>query len=222
MLIDAHKQCRFYLAFDHFSHVIELAGPAEGLLSFGTRVIIKSDRAFFLADSSGTVVAEKTFNANLSFIDSVADQFIVCGTEAGLICIFDPSPDTVFSYKLDAAITAVSYNKNLETIFAGTADDSIVVLQRRTGQMTRTSLTGRPVLITGHEAGAVVGTNLDQLGLLNNSGQILARYTLPFKLRRLLPCHRRLCMIVLADESVSCLAAVENNNGSSTGQQHET
>ncbi|HNX74797.1 MAG TPA: PQQ-binding-like beta-propeller repeat protein [Candidatus Rifleibacterium sp.] len=221
LLLDGAHNCRFYHAFDHFSHQLELAGPAMQIIPFGGQAIIRCEQKFILIDNAGAITAEKAFDSTISFIGSSFNgEFILCGNETGLVSIFDPSLDTVFAYRLSGKITAVAYNRDQETVFAGTADDSIFVLQRRTGQMMRTSLTGRPAMIIPHENGAVVGTDLDQIGLINNDGQILMRHTLPFKLRTLLPSRRRLCIMVLGDESVGCIATVENTVN--TGQTNDS
>ncbi len=222
LLLDTAQNCRYYQAFDHFSHQLEINGPALQVIPCGEQAVIRSDTGFLLIDSAGNVSAEKTFDSTISFLTvSFDNQFIVCGTESGLVSIFDATPDTVFAYRLSGCIISAAYNRDQETIFVGTADEKIFILQRRTGQMMQTTLTGRPLIIMAHEIGAVIGTDLDQLGLINTAGQVLARYTLPFTLRRLLPSHRRLCMMILADESIGCIAAVESNS-SPAGQQNDS
>ncbi|HQB84250.1 MAG TPA: hypothetical protein PLR50_12185, partial [Candidatus Rifleibacterium sp.] len=72
-----------------------------------------------------------------------------------------------------------------------------------------------PLRIAGHEGGAIFATDMDQLALVNFSGQLLANYTMPFRLTRLLPSHRRFCITVLAEESVICLAAVDESKTTS-------
>ncbi len=222
LLLDTAQNCRYYQAFDHFSHQIEISGPALQAIPCAGQALIRSEKAFFLADSSGKINAEKAFDSTITFLNVSFDgQFIVCGTETGLISIYDTALNTIFAYRISGSIVSAAYNRDQETIFAGTADEKIYVLQRRTGQMMQNTLTGRPLILLAHETGAVIGTDLDQLGLINTSGQILGRYTLPVKLRRLLPSHRRLCMMILADESIGCMAVVENNS-STTGQQNDS
>ncbi len=210
LLLDDTMSCRYYQAYDHFSHAITTEEPVSRIVSFASLAILQCRQRFYLLDCSGEVVRETFLAADISCLETTDnDQFIVCGTENGMISIETCETDRVFSYQLEGRIASLSYNKDQETLFVGTADGSIHVLQRRTGQMTTTAITGTPSFIINHESGAVVATDLDQLCLINFCGQLLSRYTLPFRLSRLSACRRRLCMLVLSDETISCLAAVE-------------
>lgn len=216
LLLDQEQKVRYYPAFDNFSHVIETAGPIKALKPFASQAIVISDSGFGIFDSTGISLFERSFDSPISFIDGCcAGGYLVCGNENGLITIFDTNFETVFSYRLSEKIISLTYNRDQECVFAGTETGNIFVLQRRTGQMTRTSLNGKPLRIAGHEGGAIFATDMDQLALVNFSGQLLANYTMPFRLTRLLPSHRRFCITVLAEESVICLAAVDESKTTS-------
>lgn len=217
ILLDDQKKCRFYQSSDHYSHIVEIDGEAAEFFRYGEKVIIRSASALHFVDATGTPENSLNFDHQLTFAALARDdEFILCGTADGRITVYDQSLAEVFSYNISGPVRLVSYHKEHEAVFACADNDDVVILKRRTGEMMRTTLTGRPVFITWHESGAVVGTDLDQLGLINPEGQILARYTSPYRLKKLLPCHRRMCMIVLADEAVSCVAAVDS--AGSTGQ----
>ena len=210
LLLDNEAECRFYQAYDYFSHVINTEEPVNSIVRSGQYAILRCRRRFYLVDCSGAIIKENQLPTDISFLGTADnDQFIVCGAEDGLISIENAEAENIFSYQLNNKITAISYNKEHETVFVGTADGTVHVLQRRVGQMTATAIAGRPTFIINHESGVIAGTDLDQLCLISFSGQLLTRYTLPFKLNKLAACHRKLCMMVLSDESISCLAAVE-------------
>ncbi len=216
LLLDHEQKVRYYPAFDNFSHVIETGNPVRTIAPFASQALIIGETAFCAVDSTGTTIFDKSFDSPITFIDGCgAGSYLVCGNENGLITVFDENFATVFSYRLSEKIISATYNRDQECVFAGTETGNIFILQRRTGQMTRTSLNGKPLRIAGHEGGAVFATDLDQLALINFSGQILANYTMPFRLTRLIPSHRRFCMTVLAEESVVCLAAVDESKATS-------
>ena len=135
-------------------------------------------------------------------------EFVLCGESSGRVIIYSLELEVIFSYQLAGLITLVEYNREFETLFVACEDEDVVVLNRRSGEMFRVPLTGHPAFMIAHEIGVLVGTDLDQLGLISSEGQILARYTSPHKLKKMLPCHRKMSMIVLADEALTCIAAV--------------
>lgn len=212
LLIDNDGKCRFYQSSDHYSHTLELPEKATEFIRTGNNAIIRTPHSLNRIDETGKILDKLVSDEILSFVSlSQNAEFIICGDETGKISIHDENLREFFSYNLGKKITLGAYHKEEETVFAATDSDDIFVLKRRSGEMTRNSLTGKPVLIAPHESGIIIGTDLDQLGLINTDGQIQARYTSPYKLKSLAPCQRKMCVIVLADDSLSCIAAMNNN-----------
>lgn len=209
VLLDSLGKCKFYLSSDHFSHQLDIE---ERITSFSVvcdRLLLRSETKLHLLNSEGSIEKQVEFENPISCCNlSSNGEFVLCGDSAGRVVIYNLELEVVFSYQLGGVITLVEYNREFETLFVACEDEDVVVMNRRSGEMFKVSLTGRPALMTAHEVGVLVGTDLDQLGLISTEGQILARYTSPHKLKKMLPCHRKMSMIVLADEALTCIAAV--------------
>jgi WD40 repeat protein len=209
ILLDSLGKCKFYLSSDHFSHQIDIEERITSFSVVGARLLLRSDKALYLLNSEGKIEKQISFENSISCCNlSSNGEFVLLGDSSGRVIIYSLELEVVFSYQLAGMITLVEYNREFETLFVAGEDEDVVVLNRRGGEMFKVSLTGRPALMTSHEAGVLVGTDLDQLGLISSEGQILARYTSPHKLKKMLPCHRKMSMIVLADEALTCIAAV--------------
>ncbi len=209
LLLDIQGRCRFYQSSDHFSHCIEIEGQVRQILGLEGQALLRSDNGLTIVDNDGQIVVQHENDAPITFSGFSHDLLaIVAGDEIGKVMILDLQLKETFAYTLKGPIRLLEYNRELETIFVGTDSEKLQILRRRTGEMMTTSLVGRPAYVTYHEAGAVIGTDLDQLGLINADGQILARYTSPYKLKKLFPCHRRMSLIALADEALGCIAAI--------------
>jgi hypothetical protein len=209
VLLDSLGKCKFYLSSDHYSHQVDLE---ERVLSFsvvGDKLLLRSEKALCLLNSEGSIEKRIDFANRISCSNlSSSGEFILCGEEGGRIILYSLELEEVFSYQLEGSITLLEYNRECETIFVACKSEDVAVLNRRSGEMFKVALTGQPAFMTAHEAGVLVGTDLDQFGLISADGQILARYTSPYKLKKMLPCHRKMSMIVLSDEALSCIAAV--------------
>lgn len=209
LILDVQGRGRFYQSSDHFSHNIDSGELVRQLYPIGDSCLLRTDQNLILVDNSGEIVNRFSAGAMISCVSvALNSDAILCGCEDGKIIVFDLYLKEIFSYSLDFPVTLLGYHREHETIFAGSRDEHITVIRRRSGELMKNSLAGRPVFITHHELGTIIGTDLDQLGLINTDGQILARYTSPYRLKKLLPCHRRMSMIVLADEALTCIAAV--------------
>lgn len=209
VLLDSLGKCKFYLSSDHFSHQVDIKEPVVSFSVVGNKLLLRSDKALYLLGSEGGIEKQIDFAFSISCCNLSSNaEFILCGDTSGQVILYTLELEVVFSYQLEGVVTLIEYNHEFETLFVGCEDEDVRVLNRRSGEMFRVSLTGRPALMTAHEVGVLVGTNLDQLGLISTEGQILARYTSPHKLKKMLPCHRRMSMIILADEALSCIAAV--------------
>lgn len=209
LLLDILGRCRFYQSADHFSHCIEVEGQVRQMLALEGQALLSSDKGLTIVDCDGQIVVHYENDAQITFAGVSHDHSaIVAGDENGKVMIFDLQLKESFAYTLGGPIRLIEYNRELEAIFVGSDSDKLQILRRRTGEMMTAVLAGRPAFVTHHEAGAVIGTDLDQLGLINADGQVLARYTSPYKLKKLFPCHRRMSMIVLADEALGCIAAI--------------
>lgn len=209
ILLDIQGRARFYQSSDHFSHNIESDELVRQIFAVENNCLLRTDKTLLLINSSGKIVKKFSGDSLVSYASlCLQNAAILCGSEDGKITVFDLNLEEIFSYSLDFPVTLLGYHREHETVFAGSNNEQITVLRRRSGELLKNSLAGRPVFITHHEMGAVIGTDLDQLGLINSEGQLLSRYTSPYRLKKLLTCHRRMSMIVLADEALSCIAAV--------------
>lgn len=209
LLLDIQGRARFYQSSDHFSHYIDSDELVRQIFVVENNCLLRTDKALMMINSSGETVKKFTDGSLISYTSvCLQNAAIMSGSEDGKITVFDLQLEEIFSYSLDFPVTLIGYHREHETVFAGSNNEQITVLRRRSGELLKNSLAGRPVFITHHEMGAIIGTDLDQLGLINTDGQVLSRYTSPYRLKKLLPCHRRMSMIVLADEALSCIAAV--------------
>ncbi|MBU1109258.1 MAG: hypothetical protein KKB51_21445 [Candidatus Riflebacteria bacterium] len=209
VLLDSLGKCKFYLSSDHFSHLVDIKERVVSFSVVGDKLLLRSDKSLYLLSSEGSVEKRIDFENSISCTNlSSNGEFVLCGDACGRVILYTLELEDIFSYQLEGKITLIEYNREFETVFVACESEDVIVLNRRTGEMFKVALTGRPAYMTAHEAGAIIGTDLDQLGLISGEGQILARYTSPYKLKKMLPCHRRMSMIVLADEALSCIAAV--------------
>lgn len=212
VLLDNLGKCKYYLSSDHFSHQLDIDARITSFSVVCDKLLLRSEKALYLLNSEGNVEKQIEFENTISCCNlSSNGEFILFGDSAGQVIIYNLELEVIFSYQLGGLISLVEYNREFETLFVAGEGEDVIVLNRRRGEMFNVSLTGRPALMTAHEAGVLVGTDLDQLGLISTEGQILARYTSPHKLKKMLPCHRKMSMIVLADEALICIAAVTSS-----------
>jgi hypothetical protein len=212
ILLDNQGKCRFYFSPDHFSHFIEAPGLVVDVIGMPQNALLRLEKTLLSVDSEGRPVHRFESAGRITFVGFTGSQdAVTVGDENGRITILDADLQEIFAYNLDGSIRLVEYNRELETVFVANDSEKIQILRRRTGEKMLNSLTGRPAFITHHESGAIVATEFDQLGLINSEGQIMARYTSPYKLKAIFPCHRKMSMIVLADEALICLATVNGN-----------
>jgi len=209
VLLDSLGKCKFYLSSDHFSHQLDIEERITSFSVVGDKLLLRSERALYLLTSEGDIEKCIEFDNSISCCNlSSNGEFILCGDGTGRVLIYSLDLEVIFSYQLEGVITLIEYNREFETLFVACESEDVTVLNRRSGELYKVTLTGRPAFMTAHEIGVLIGTDLDQLGLISSEGQVLARYTSPHKLKKMLPCHRKMSMIVLADEALSCIAAV--------------
>jgi WD40 repeat protein len=193
VFLDSLGKCKFYLSSDHFSHQLEITERVTSFSVVGEKLLLRSEKSLYLLNSEGVIEKNLDFTNAISCCNlSSSKEFLLCGDTGGQVVIYNLELEVVFSYQLAGVITLIEYNREYETLFVAGESEEIAVLNRRSGEKFKVELTGRPALMTAHEAGAIVGTDLDQLGLISAEGQILARYTSPHKLKKMLPCHRKM------------------------------
>jgi hypothetical protein len=103
-----------------------------------------------------------------------------------------------------------SAGKSNELYVSESLSQEIIILRLGSNELLKTSLTGKPVSSVKHPAGLIVGTYLDQIGLVDSFGNILGRYTCPERIIRLINCRRQCCFWLLTEDSLCCVAAVKD------------
>lgn len=215
LLVDEKGSGRFYLSVDHFSHIIDFEEPIKSLVQFSETLIVASDNKVALIDAEGNKLSEKTCESKISLVEISADlSILMIGEESGQLHLLDQELKEVFSYRLPGSVGLAAFARETDDVFAAVVDvPEIFVLRRRTNEIFKNSLTGNPIFAVNHPEGMVIGTDLDQLGLISPEGEILGRYTCPDKIVKLLNCRRPNCFLMVSDDALNCMAVVENSRG---------
>ncbi len=214
ILTDIENKCRFYQSADHFSHFIETGERVHRIIGAGDNALLQTTTGLFIVDSEGEVVHQYSSECEITYLSASgqAGDIILIGVSSGKVTAFDLDLTELFAHQIEGKVTLAGYNDTLQTLFVAADSEEIQILNRSKGEKTVATLTGKPAFVVYHEQGAVIGTELDQLGLLNSDGQLLVRYTSPYSLSSVFPCHRRMSVLVLSDEALSCIAAITGHS----------
>ncbi len=210
LLVDDKCGARFYQSYEHFSHVIESPEAVSRLVPVDDELIIVRQKQLQLINFKGDIVAEYNAASSITHAEVSADQsLIIIGEESGQIQILDTALKEAFNYKLPGPVGLAAFVPETKDIFAAVkGSQEIIILRRRTNELLKTSLTGNPVNAVKHNAGMIIGTDLDQLGLISYEGNILGRYTCPDRVNGFVGCRRQGCFMLLSDDALCCVAAV--------------
>ncbi|GAB4268861.1 MAG: hypothetical protein Kow0029_04490 [Candidatus Rifleibacteriota bacterium] len=215
LLLDENNLARFYYSSDHFSHSIEVKEQLRKIVSIGENVVLVGEKAVSLVNYEGTVFAEAAFDSRLTFFDVTNDsEHFLVGEESGQLHILDAELKEVFAYKLPGPVGLVGFvAKEKDVIAAVKGKPEVMLLRFRTNDILKNSLTGNPVSAIEHNAGMIVATDLDQLGLMGFDGNILGRYTCPDRVIKILSCRRPGCFLLLTEDALTCIGVVQDSRG---------
>ncbi|MDN5280806.1 MAG: hypothetical protein PWR01_4771 [Clostridiales bacterium] len=215
LLVDEKGQGRFYLSPEHFSHVLDSEEKILRLVPYNDDVIVVREKSLGIVDSDGNLVAETSLESCPFKVEVAQDkEKIVVGTESGQLHILSKELKIDFSYRLEGQVALASLASDTDDVFAAVKDKpEIFVLRRRSNELLKNSLTGDPIFSVSHQMGMVVGTNLDQLGLIGYDGVLIGRYTCPDRVVKLVECRRPNCFVLLTDDSLSCIVVVKDTRG---------
>jgi outer membrane protein assembly factor BamB len=215
LLVDNNDKARFYQSPEHFSHVVDAEEKVVGLAGCGENLAIKLEKSLIILSASGEVVGKKTFASSVRLVESAEDgTMLLIGEESGELHLVDHEFNEIFNYRLAGPVGLAAFAEATNDIFASIVDQpDIVILRRRTNEILKNSLTGNPVFAVKHQRGMVIGTDLDQLGLISGDGGLLGRYTCPDHVVKLMNCRRPGCFLLVSEDSLACMGAVENTRG---------
>ncbi len=205
VLLDNRSQVKYYQNPKHFSHVLKTPEKILEIIGNSDSAYLIGEQNLYKVANTGELVATWSLPAKINSAKLIENgRLILIGTSGGHALILNEDFEEIFNYELKEPVILVEYNAQEETVFAVTMNsDEVLTLQCRTGEMTRTKLTGRLKYSASSEFGAILGTEMDQLGLIGNKGELLARYTFPDKIVRLRSCCENGRFLVLSEESVS-------------------
>lgn len=215
LIIDEVGAAQFYDSSNHFLHNVPLESVVEKLYRFGSQALLVTHNSLHLIDEDGNTLAQDTYEHDFSCVsvDQVAKK-ILCGDKSGKLMIFNSTLNQVFSYGFDTPVAMIGCNMDANILAVVLEkSDEILILKRLTGEIMRNNLTGRPIQATCLNDGFVLATDLDQLGFVSFDGQILGRYTAPYQIIRILPCHRKNSVLLLTEDSLVCITASEGHSG---------
>lgn len=214
-LIDEKNEPRFYLSPDHFSHIIPSDEKSVRIIPFSESTVLVREKSLAIVDSAGNVTSETSFKTEITFADVTAKTgCLLIGESSGEMHIVGPDLKSIFKYKLGESVGLIGFSAKENIVFASVKEKpEIFVLRPRSNELLKNHLTGNPVLAVEHESGMIIGTDMDQLGLIGMDGGLIGRYTYPDRIVRLVACKRPSCFILLSDDALSCVAAVENTRG---------
>jgi hypothetical protein len=203
---------KFYQSHEHFSHIIESEEKLSKIIRLGDNALLVRKKSLQIVDFNGNVIAETGFESAISYLHADVDEkLLVVGEENGKISTFNFELEKLFSYKLSDSVAFVaSAGKSNELYVSESLSQEIIILRLGSNELLKTSLTGKPVSSVKHPAGLIVGTDLDQIGLVDSFGNILGRYTCPERIIRLINCRRQCCFWLLTEDSLCCVAAVKD------------
>ncbi len=215
VLVDSNDRARFYQSPEHFSHVVGDEEKVVGLAGCGDNLAIKLDKKLVILAASGEVVGEKEFASSVRLLEPYEDgTMLLIGEESGELHLVDHEFNEIFNYRLAGPVGLAAFAEATNDVFASVVDQpDILVLRRRTNEILKNSLTGNPIFAVKHQRGMIIGTDLDQLGLIGGDGVLLGRYTCPDHVVRLMNCRRPGCFLLVSEDSLVCMGAVENTRG---------
>ena len=205
VLLDNRGQAKFYENASRFSHVVKAAGKVNGICGNSDVAFLIADVSIEVIDAEGQNKVSYNLPGKVSFYKLSAEKnFLIVGTESGDILIFDQELKEKFVYNLQGCIQFVDYHKDEDAVYAALkGSEEIYILQCKSSEYSKNKLMGTAKFGSCHEKGVVVGTEMDQMGLLGSKGEVLAKYTFPGKIHQILSCYRNDCILVLSEEALS-------------------
>lgn len=215
LLIDDQDKARFYQSPEHYSHIIAAEERVTSLVPCGENLALVQEKTVAIIDCQGDVVSQKSFPSEVRLVEVSADaSTLIVGEKSGNLHLVDQKFNEIFSYCLNGPVGLSAFAAETNDVFTSVSEQSeIIVLRRRTNEILKNSLTGNPVFAVKHQRGMIIGTDLDQLGLISCEGMLLGRYTCPDRVVKLIDCRRPGCFLLVSDDSLVCMAAVENTRG---------
>ncbi|MEW6710272.1 MAG: hypothetical protein AB1403_10660 [Candidatus Riflebacteria bacterium] len=219
ILVDTNNQARFYQSPEHFSHLIEFEEAVHSMIPFGDRLILVREKTVQVIDSTGETSGDKVFKDPIQRVEVSEDQSsIMVGEESGVLHLLNEQLEEMFNYRLPGPVALAAFAPETNDVFASVKDQAdIIMLRRRTNEILKNSLTGNPIFAVKHQKGMIIGTDLDQLGLINFDCQLLGRYTCPNHILRMINCRRPGCFMLVSDDALICMAAVEDARSAERG-----
>ena len=215
LLVDEKFKARFYMSPEHFSHVIESEEKVKEICPIKDDLILAREKSIAIIDFYGNIKGEKEFESEITNVKVAEDKrHIAVGLKSGALYLFDARLKEKFKYSLEGPVKFADFAHEYNDVFAAIDDnEEIVILRRRSNELLKIALTGKPEISIKTGEAMVVGTDLDQLGLINCSGELLGRYTCPDRLVALLRCKRQGCFMVLTDDAFGCIGVVKDTRG---------
>ena len=210
ILIDESGAALFYESKNHYSHNVQLDAPVEKMVLFAHEIVIQTHDKLHIVNNSGETIKTIDYPSAVNHL-SVCKESLCCADSTGKMFVYDSNIEIKFEYKFDSPIDMMSVNCD-EIIISLQGSDEILLLKPLAGEMVRVCLTGNPICSLEHNLGMIVSTDLDQLGLIDAEGRILARYTSPYKITQLYHCHRKNSLLLLTEDSLLCLALTSSES----------
>lgn len=206
ILIDTRGKAKFYLSSSHFSHLLDINDKVLHIDGDSGVAVLQTELEIFSINNEGSIIASKTLPDKCSFFKlTFENDFVMAGTVNGEVILMDIKLEEKFLYTLKAEVGLIDYHKSEDAVYAVEKNsDEISVFQCKNSEFTRNKLTGSARFASCHREGAIIGTEMDQIGLISGTGQILARYTFPGKILNLTSGYKKEHIIVLSEESLTC------------------
>lgn len=209
LVIDQTDRAIFYLSHNHCSHNIETDSHVTDAFKFGKELLLKTTNSLYIIDNNGKTVAQKSFSEHPLSFTAISEnkKLILSGDKSGNFVVYDGKFNEAFSYCFKAPIKIAFKHLTQNVYFVSLHNsEEIIIVRPDSGEIIKTCLTGHYFSAVSHSSGAIMATDSDQIGLVGFGGEIIARYTSPYNLKKLYPCHRKNSALVLDEESISCIA----------------
>ncbi|NLM18052.1 MAG: hypothetical protein GX221_10080 [Candidatus Riflebacteria bacterium] len=213
LIVDEQGGCKFYYNLSNFSHKLTLDSAVVSMVSLGENVAVATTDFLYLVNNNGEILTRESLGSGVVFMSlEESSGGLLASAESGKVFLLDKHLKVLFEHDTGVYATSLAYCRESETLFALSREGGAVLLNRRTGTMTRVRVGAPPVKLISHEKGALFSDALDNLRLLGEKGGILADYLSPAKIHKIVKCRRQLCFLALTDDDLICYAALDRQN----------
>lgn len=202
LLVNELGVVRFYRNANHFSHVLELNEPAQAIVGWGDGAWVIGRTGILLVDAAGVVQGGHRLSAEIScWAGNAGGGHLIVGGVSGELVRIDQAGATHAWMPLPGPILLAGYHEIQDAAFAAVQGESGLNIIWEQGRST-VPLKGEPRLLEAHPRGAIVGTSIDELLLIDPNGGVSARYTYPDRLLGLSPARNE-GLFALAEGTLS-------------------